>query len=429
MSYSTDVGKLQAQTGQSSFNCKRALLRTGNDMEAAAELLSNEDFTNANKLSQLRTTAVASTLSSGDSISDYTVGSVIPYGNYRFTNVGVSSNVATSNSTSKVLSYNGNVTLSARGDGNASQSQIYYYRSNRKLYPEYTRYNTPYSGYTSLAINENGTNVFLDKWGCNIHIRTVRQDTFAPVVKMEQSSGYCLAAKSDGNGVEWVSSANYNSRCEWYAERIYRIEDIPGFTEGVEFFSAKTMSNMPNVERFTDYALEDGPVDDTWLYGCEFLYMLCYGDDAFNNASNIQLYGNMYGALYSSSAYDGRFHPGIDINAGYGTAIHTPIDGNIVHIGAETDGKDFGRFTIKGDDGFYYTFLHLSRFEDLNVNRVTVGDTIGYEGNIGLGQTGHSGSHLHFEVSNVNEYSSISASSFAPLGNTYYPYDICNLFI
>lgn len=428
MNHSTDVVKLQEQTGQSSFNCKRALLRTDNDMEAAADLLSNEDFAATNKLVNLNTKAVASL---GNNISDYTIGSVIPYGNYRFTNVGVSSNVASSNATSKVLSYNGTVSLTSRGAGNASQSQIYHYRENRSLYPEYTRHRTPYSGYSDLAIDQDKETkkLTMSYWGTNIHIRTVRHDSFAPIVKMETPGGFVLAAKANGTGVEWVSSANYSSLCEWYAERIYRIEKLPGFTQGIEFFSAKTMSNMPNVQRFTDYALEDGPVHDTWLYGCEFLYMLCYGDDAFNNASNVQLYGNMYGALYSSSAYDGKFHPGIDINAGYGTTIRSPIGGTVVHIGAETDGKDFGRFTIKGDDGFYYTFLHLSRFENWNVKRVTVGDIIGYEGNIGLGQEGQKGSHLHFEVSNVNTYSSIPASSCALLGNTYYPYDICNYFV
>ncbi|WMJ83712.1 M23 family metallopeptidase [Oscillospiraceae bacterium LTW-04] len=264
-----------------------------------------------------------------------------------------------------------------------------------------------------------------------MHIRTVRHDSFAPIVKIETPGNLILAAKSDGTGVEWVSSANYSSRCEWYAERIYRIEKVPGFTQGIEFFSAKTMSNMPNVQRTSTYSLEDGFVDDSWLGGVDFLYMCCYGEQAFNNASSLQLYGNMYGALYSSSAYDGKFHPGIDINAGYGTNIMTPVGGTVVHVGPEypPNKNNFGRLTIRGDDGFYYTFLHLSGFEVSKRQIVEAGKLIGHEGNTGLGLEGQKGSHLHFEISNVDAYSSISASSFAPLGNTYYPYDICYSFI
>lgn len=85
------------------------------------------------------------------------------------------------------------------------------------------------------------------------------------------------------------------------------------------------------------------------------------------------------------------YHTGTDFGAPMGTPVGAAIGGEIIQ---RNWGSAWGNhIIIRGDNGLYYLYAHLSR-KAVEGGRVNTGQTIGY-----VGSTGNStGPHLHFEV-------------------------------
>ena len=88
----------------------------------------------------------------------------------------------------------------------------------------------------------------------------------------------------------------------------------------------------------------------------------------------------------------GSMHNGVDIPAPIGTPIRSAQTGVVMETGT---GNSVGNYIeIKGDDGYFTNYFHLSAIQVRPGQRITEGEQIGL-----MGSTGDStGSHLHFEV-------------------------------
>ncbi len=85
-------------------------------------------------------------------------------------------------------------------------------------------------------------------------------------------------------------------------------------------------------------------------------------------------------------------HPGIDIDAPYGTPIHAAGNGVVTWAGWE---GGYGNFVlIDHGHGLVTGYGHQSRIAVTRGQTVTQGDVIGYEGSTGYA----TGPHVHFEV-------------------------------
>lgn len=89
---------------------------------------------------------------------------------------------------------------------------------------------------------------------------------------------------------------------------------------------------------------------------------------------------------------EGAFHPGIDIDAPYGTPVHAAADGDVIHAGMV---NGYGR-EIMLDHGHDLSTLygHLSAIAVVPGQHVVRGQIIGYVGESGRA----TGPHLHYEV-------------------------------
>lgn len=98
---------------------------------------------------------------------------------------------------------------------------------------------------------------------------------------------------------------------------------------------------------------------------------------------------------------DNSGHNGVDFGIPQGTPIGANVSGVVVDTvrsnantypnGPKTGGNVV---YVKGDDGIYYTYMHLSRIDAKNGQRVKSGQLLGLSGNTGYS----TGAHLHFGV-------------------------------
>lgn len=91
-------------------------------------------------------------------------------------------------------------------------------------------------------------------------------------------------------------------------------------------------------------------------------------------------------------------HKGIDIAAGAGTKIYSPVNGTVSAVVPESSGSGFGNYVTIIDDKkkYHHIFAHQSQFADgIDVGTtVKRGDLVGY-----VGSTGYStGDHLHYQI-------------------------------
>ena len=93
-----------------------------------------------------------------------------------------------------------------------------------------------------------------------------------------------------------------------------------------------------------------------------------------------------------------RPHEGVDIFVEYGTPGYSVCSGTVEKKGWLQLGG--WRLGIRGDDGIYYYYAHMSSYADVEVgDRVEAGTVIGYVGDTGYGPEGTTGqfpAHLHF---------------------------------
>jgi murein DD-endopeptidase MepM/ murein hydrolase activator NlpD len=89
---------------------------------------------------------------------------------------------------------------------------------------------------------------------------------------------------------------------------------------------------------------------------------------------------------------EGAFHMGVDIAAGFGTAVRAPADGTVLTAGLA---NGYGReIILDNGHGVRTLFGHLSGFAVYPGQQVSRGEVIGY-----VGISGRStGPHLHYEV-------------------------------
>jgi murein DD-endopeptidase MepM/ murein hydrolase activator NlpD len=116
-------------------------------------------------------------------------------------------------------------------------------------------------------------------------------------------------------------------------------------------------------------------------------------------------------ASFGNRDYDetrgNRKHAGEDIAVPVGTPVVSYVGGTVVQVTRQTNaaGKPdgYGRFvTIRGDDGLYHRFAHLSSFNTSVGQRVEAGDIVAGSGNDGRS----SGAHIHWEVRSDDGYGS-----------------------
>lgn len=107
-----------------------------------------------------------------------------------------------------------------------------------------------------------------------------------------------------------------------------------------------------------------------------------------------------------NSPYEGKFkitqrfkgaaHDGLDLVGLDSKEIHATATGKVVFAGWENPsnhGQGFGQFVcIKGNDGKYYYFGHLSQIKVSTGQAVKTTDVIGVEGSTGYS----TGSHCHY---------------------------------
>jgi murein DD-endopeptidase MepM/ murein hydrolase activator NlpD len=102
--------------------------------------------------------------------------------------------------------------------------------------------------------------------------------------------------------------------------------------------------------------------------------------------------GSGFGARQDPINGEGAFHPGIDIEAPYGTPVRATADGEVT---GTTMGAGYGRqIVLDHGHGILTLYGHLSAMSVIAGQHVTRGQIIGY-----VGQSGRAtGPHLHYEV-------------------------------
>jgi murein DD-endopeptidase MepM/ murein hydrolase activator NlpD len=98
------------------------------------------------------------------------------------------------------------------------------------------------------------------------------------------------------------------------------------------------------------------------------------------------------GCFCYRSAPDNEFHPGVDLGANYGDAVHAAAAGTVAS--ADWDGGYGLKVDIDHGNGYHTWYAHLSKAEVQAGQFVHKGQEIGL-----VGSTGYStGPHLHYQV-------------------------------
>ena len=104
------------------------------------------------------------------------------------------------------------------------------------------------------------------------------------------------------------------------------------------------------------------------------------------------------GKFRVTQEYKGAEHDGLDLVGIDSKEIHSTVNGTVHYAGWENSAdhsQGFGQYVcIKGTDGRYYYYGHLSEIRVKSGQAVKITDVLGIEGS-----TGHStGSHCHYCV-------------------------------
>ncbi len=127
-----------------------------------------------------------------------------------------------------------------------------------------------------------------------------------------------------------------------------------------------------------------------------------------------------FGGRLDPFSREGQYHPGVDLQAAYGTPVRVTADG-VVRM-AEWSGG-YGKLIVIDHGGSLQTYYaHLSRFSVVSGQEVRRGDVIGYSG-----ATGYvTAPHLHYEVriggNPVNPYHYLAQSAITVTAKREMPF-------
>lgn len=113
-------------------------------------------------------------------------------------------------------------------------------------------------------------------------------------------------------------------------------------------------------------------------------------------------------------------HRGLDFGIAEGTPVGAAFSGVVDSVTTGWGGGYGNSVYIKGDNGVYYRYAHLSKLNVKAGQQVAAGDTIGLSGNTG----NSTGPHLHFQTdrpygsrNDINPYAYVTSSLFQATGN------------
>ena len=102
------------------------------------------------------------------------------------------------------------------------------------------------------------------------------------------------------------------------------------------------------------------------------------------------------GKFQVTQEFKGQAHDGLDLVGLESKEIHSTVNGTVHYAGWENSAnhsQGFGQYVcVKGTDGKFYYFGHLSEIKVNIGNIVKITDVLGIEGNTGYS----TGSHCHY---------------------------------
>jgi murein DD-endopeptidase MepM/ murein hydrolase activator NlpD len=146
------------------------------------------------------------------------------------------------------------------------------------------------------------------------------------------------------------------------------------------------------------YALRDQAMSGRMTHGLGGGFTTGFGGDLASLAYAPSLWpvegrvGSGFGEREDPINGEGAFHPGIDLEAPWGTPVRAAADGDVT---GQNMGAGYGRHVVLDHGHDLITLYgHLSSIAVVPGQHVTTGQVIGY-----VGQTGRAtGPHLHYEV-------------------------------
>jgi murein DD-endopeptidase MepM/ murein hydrolase activator NlpD len=147
----------------------------------------------------------------------------------------------------------------------------------------------------------------------------------------------------------------------------------------------------------------------------------------------------MKGVVNMNSPYMGKFqvtqefkgadHDGLDLVGLHDKEVHSTVNGTVRYAGWENSNnhkQGFGQYVcVRGEDGNYYYFGHLSELKVKTGDKVKVTDVVGIEGYTGYTiPDGPGGSHCHYCVrKNYAKGNFLNVSEISGIPNKLGTYD------
>lgn len=130
------------------------------------------------------------------------------------------------------------------------------------------------------------------------------------------------------------------------------------------------------------------------------------------------------GKFQVTQKFKGQAHDGLDLVGLDSKDIHSTVNGIVYYAGWENSAnhsQGFGQYVcVKGTDGKFYYFGHLSEIKIKAGDTVKITDVIGVEGNTGYS----TGSHCHYCVRpQFTAGNALNISEISGIPNTLGVYD------